>query len=57
MELLWRDREGARKYKGFSLKRKKKREENVVEHQKITANCKKQVTGIKDFKVFLCMGR
>ena len=38
-------------------KKKKEEEENVVEHQNITAYCKKQVTGVKDFRVFLCMGR
>ena len=37
--------------------KKKKEEENVVERQNITAYCKKQVTGVKDFRVFLCMGR
>ena len=41
----------------FFTKKEKKKEENVVEHPKINANCKKQVTGVKDFRVFLCMGR
>ena len=30
---------------------------NVVQHQKITANYKKQTSQANDFRAFLCMGR
>ena len=47
-----REKGGAKIYRSFSLEKK-----NVVEHQKITANHKEQISQVNDFGAFLSMGR
>ena len=47
-----RSKEAASMYRSFCWKNK-----HVVEHQKMTANHKKQTSQVNDFSASLCMGR